>query len=192
MFKKIIAGVSSVSLALGIAALTSIAGPVAAASASATGAPAPKTGETCVTFSDKQPFYNGGMSITIGAVTVTLGTQYQAGKDWHVSSSGDPLATITINSNGGWQDRTGQTVLNGDSGSDIVQAVICTYKAPTPPPDPTPYVLVAWTMPSWDTGGDPYHTPTWSPYQSFFAKTDLATKTLDALDTQLTACGTSY
>jgi hypothetical protein len=191
VFKKILAGVSSVSLALGIAALTSVVGPVAAASASTSGPPSAKDGETCVTFteSDKQTFYNGGLTVTKGAISITIGTQYQAGKDWHVSSSGDPLATITINSNGGWQDRTGQTVLNGDYGSDIVGAVICTYKAPTPPPDPTPYVLVAWTMPSWS--GD-YHTPSWSPYQSFFTKADLATKDLDALDGQLTACGTSY
>ncbi len=191
MFKKILAGVSSVSLALSIAALTSIVGPVAAASASPSGPPVAKDGETCVTFTeaDKQTFYNGGLIVTKGAVSITIGTQYQAGKDWHVSSLGDPLATITINSNGGWQDRTGQTVLNGDSNSDIVGAVICTYKAPTPPPDPTPYVLVAWTMPGWS--GD-IHTPTWTPYQTFFAKTDLATENLNALDAQLTKCGTSY
>ena len=60
------------------------------------------------------------------------------------------------------------------------------------PPNPTPYVLAAWLMPSWS--GD-YHTPTWKPYQSFFAKTDLASKdpkNLNALDSQLTKCGTSY
>ena len=193
MFKKILAGVSSVSLALGIAALTSIVGPVAAASA-ADNPPAAKDGETCVTFgaTEKQTFYNGGSSVTKGAITITVADWHFAGKDWSVSSTGDPLATITINSNGGWQDRTGQTLLNGDNGSDIVGAVICTYKAPTPPPDPTPYVLVAWTMPSWDTGADPFHHPTWDPYQTFFAKTDLATEDLNALDAQLTACGTSY
>jgi hypothetical protein len=189
LFKKIIAGVSSVSLALGIAALTSIVGPVAAASATPSGPPATKDGETCVTFgsTEKQTFYNGGLSVTKGAITITISTQYQAGKDWNVSSSGDPLATITINSNGGWQDRTGQTLLNGDYGSDIVGAVICTKPAVVV--DPTPYVLVAWTMPSWS--GD-YYTPTWDPYQTFFTKTDLATENLNALDGQLTACGTSY
>ena len=198
MFKKILAGVSSVSLALGIAALTSVVGPVAAASA-ASGPPAAKAGETCVSFGepDKQAFYNGGLTVTKGAITITIGAQYQAGKNWQVSSSGDALATITIQSNGTWSDRTGQTTLNGDSGADIVGAVICTMAAappppptpPTPPVDPTPYVLVAWTMPSWS--GDA-HTPTWVPYQTFFAKTDLATKGLNALDAQLTACGTSY
>ncbi|HEY4225383.1 MAG TPA: hypothetical protein VGM70_06185 [Pseudolysinimonas sp.] len=198
MFKKILAGVSSVSLALGVIALTSLAGPVGAASATSSGAPAPKDGETCVTFgeADKQTFYNGGLTITKGAITVTIATQYQAGKNWQVSSSGDPLATITINSNGGWQDRTGQTTLNGDFGADIVGAVICTHAAavvvtpPPPPVDPTPYVLAAWLMPSWDAGADPFHTSTWP--QTLAAHVDLATKNLNALDAQLTTCGTSY
>src|SRR5690606_5315012 len=58
-----------------------------------------------------------------------------------------------------------------------------------PPPPPvvdTPYVLVAWAMPTWIDS----HTPSWS--QTFFAKLDLATKDLHALDSQLTACGTQY
>src|SRR5690606_18126583 len=169
MLKKLLAGLSTVVLALGMAALSA--------------APANATVEaTCYTF-DRTPFYGGAMSSTQGPVTVTLGTQYQAGKDWNVSSSGDPLGTITIRSNGAAQDRTGQTLLNGDYGSDIEWARICTTApstpAPPPPPPPvdtTPYVLVAWAMPSWSAP----QTPTWP--QTLFTFIDLETKNLHALD----------
>jgi len=174
MLKKLLAAVSAIALTLGMVAVT--AGPAAAT-----------TEETCHTF-DRQPFYSGAMSQTKGTVTVTLSTQYQAGRDWNLSSSGDPLGTITIRSNGGTQDRTGQTLLNGDYNSDIEWATICTKPAPPPPPvDPTPYVLVAWAMP---TAPVNLTTPTWP--QAFFTKLDLATKDLHALDGQLTACGTQY
>ncbi len=175
MFTKFLAAVTALALSLGVVALTA--------------APAAATDEACQTF-DRQPFYNGAISQTKGTVTVTLSTQYQAGRDWNITSSGDPLGTITIRSNGATQDRTGLTLLNGDFNSDIEGATICTTPAAptplTPPVDLTPYVLVAWAMPFW---AGPT-TPTWG--QTYVTKADLASKDLNALDEQLAACGTQY
>ena len=78
----------------------------------------------CETF-DRLPFFSGAMSQTKGLITVILQTQYQAGKDWIISSTA-LISSITITSNGTPQDRTGQTLLNGDFGADIITAVICT------------------------------------------------------------------
>ncbi|MFC5502312.1 hypothetical protein ACFPJ4_08690 [Lysinimonas soli] len=55
----------------------------------------------------------------------------------------------------------------------------------TPQQTDPAYVIVAWKMPSW-SGND----ATWP--QTFFAKAYSNSKDLNALDSQLTTCGTSY
>lgn len=130
MKKKVVLGV--------IAALCLIGAPSAAY---ATG-----HGNDCYKF-DRTPFYSGATSSTKGPVTVTIGEKYQAGKNWTITTS-EVLGKITIRSNGGQQDRTGQTLLNGDYGSDIEWAKICVTPKPTPEPetpvtpDPDPEIPV--------------------------------------------------
>ena len=199
MFKKILAGVSSVSLALGLAALTSVVGPASPALAiGGTHSPA-AAGETCVSFDADQ--IAGGSPLSSGDVSASFDSPDGV---WTVASSGDPLATIEVLSNGSWSDRTGSTTFSGDAGAAIDGAWICTAPAtvsaqrivdnggagdPAPPVDATPYVLVAWLMPAGDANANP-NDPTWP--QTFFAKADVATEDLSALDSQLTTCGTSY
>jgi hypothetical protein len=61
-----------------------------------------------------------------------------------------------------------------------------TFSAARQQQDRTPYVIVAWVMPSWNGP----NSATWP--QTYFAKKDLSTKDLGALDSLLTACGTQY
>jgi len=91
--------------------------------------------DVCQTF-ERTPFYSGAMSQTQGIVTVTLKTRYQAGSNWIVSSTGT-LGRITMLSNGVVSERTGQTLLNGDYGSDIVWATICATATAAPSAGPT-------------------------------------------------------
>lgn len=171
MLKKVLAGLTAFALALGMAALT-------AAPASATVA------DDCHTFDRSELTWNWNDTVVVSFQGVTL--TKPAGGHNNIAVAGSP-SSIAIFSNGGTQDRTGHTVLNGDYGSDIQWVKVCVPPPPPPPPvDPTPYVLVAWIMPSWVDAT----TPTWS--QTYFTKVDLATKDLHALDGQLTACGTHY
>ncbi len=118
----------------------------------AAAAPAKATEPNCQTF-DRTPFYSGAMTQTKGDVTITLGTQYQAGRDWRVSTpAGFVVGEITIRSNGGEQSLTGQTTLNGDYGSDVEWATICVY-----PEDTGETVTRDWWLPN---GGTPENV-TW-------------------------------
>jgi hypothetical protein len=55
-----------------------------------------------------------------------------------------------------------------------------------PVADPTPYVLVAWAMPTW------VDEQTATYRQTIYLTLDLSTRNLNALDSQLTQCGTQY
>ena len=151
--------------------------------------PAAKAGETCYSF-DRTPFYNDPARVsgqTNGPVLVKLQGQYDSGHNWLVSSSGDPLATITVFANGGYQDRTGQTTLNGDYSADIMAANICTKAAPGRRPD----AVRARRVEDADLGR-PADAELESRSRAYFTKIDLATKDLNALDAQLTECNTQY
>jgi hypothetical protein len=129
----------------------------------------PSTSPVCETF-DRTPFYSGAMSQTKGTITVTLQTQYQAGKNWIISSTA-PISSITITSNGGTQNRTGQTLINGEYGADIITAVICTTAAASPTSSPTKSPTKNPTfspsaMPTPQPSFGPSQQPTQLPVQS--------------------------
>lgn len=75
--------------------------------------------------------------------------------------------------------------------ADVVGLDEATCLAKNPTVDPTPFVLVAWPMPSWIDST----TPSWPQGGALGAPLvlDLATKDLNALDAQLaTTCGTQF
>lgn len=88
--------------------------------------------------------YNREVVINLGSVTLTK----PAGGHNNIKVSGSP-SKITIHSNGGDQDRTGQTVLNVDYSSDIQWVKIegegvTNGTVVTPPVETVKYVTVLW------------------------------------------------
>jgi len=179
MLKKFLAGLTAVALSLGMIALTA---------APASAAPA----DDCQRWERD----NAGLTwewtnpvvLTYKGVVVTK----HANSNNNLTVSGVTPSKITIFNNGTTWDRTGQTQISTQEESTVMWLEVCVAGAQTPPPppvpepDPTPYVLVAWSMPGWVNST----TPTWP--QTLFTTLDLATKDLNALDAQLTACGTQY
>lgn len=109
------------------------------------------------------PFYSGATVQTQAPITITLQTQYQAQKDWHVSvASGYTITSINVFSNGGYtptnmpdgQNQTGQTVLNGYNGSGIMWAKVCAQVVTPPAPVFTTCgafsTLHTTSLPTWD------------------------------------------
>lgn len=70
----------------------------------------------------------------------------------------------------------------------VVEAARTTSAMRTVAPltDPTPYVLVAWAMPTWIDEQTAVYP------QTIYLTLDLSTRNLHALDSQLTQCGTQY
>lgn len=88
------------------------------------------TNENCTTVDRDQLTWdwNGEHVINLGNVTLVK----PAGGHNNIQVVGNP-DKITIFSNGGTQDRTGQTVLTGDYGSDIQWVEVCYAETSTPP-----------------------------------------------------------
>src|SRR5690606_15059316 len=102
MLKKLLAGLTAVTLPLGMVALTA--------------APASATADDCRTFTRDDLTWNLDDQVVVAFQDVAL--TKPAGSHNDIAVSGSPSA-LTIASNGGTQDRTGQTVLNGDGATDI-------------------------------------------------------------------------
>lgn len=188
MLKKLLAGLSAAALVLSITAFSTLVGPALAASADGASHSPAAAGESCVEFTSAD--IAAGSPLTRGAITATFASP---AAPWVVASSGDPLATIEVLSNGAWSARTGSTTFSGDNGAAIDGAWVCTAPV-AQPAAPAPlvaaqtaspsYVIVAWLMPGWSTDG------TWP--QKYFTSVTSSTPDLHALDSKLTQCGTSY
>ncbi len=98
---------------------------------------------TCQTFDRGTLTWDWNREVTVPWTGGTL--VKPAGGHNAIKVTGTPVK-ITIVSNGGTQDRTGQTVLNGDYGSDIQSVTLCAK-----PIDPILTETYSWRLPNGGT-----------------------------------------